>query len=96
MLWMFFGAGFYSYAVGSLSQVLINLDSRRSQLANKIVVMDEFCKETKLAKALKLRIRKALEYTTIKNVFSSTDKNEFLGEIPTDLKFEVSRRSEKL
>ena len=38
---------------------------------------------------MKYKIRKALEYYSIKNIFSQTEKNNFLNEIPTSLKYEV-------
>lgn len=90
MIWMVFGAGFYSFTLGSLSSLLANLDTRRSHLTNKLMLMDQFCKENKFSKALKTRVKKALEYSSIKTIFSSDDKNKLLNEIPTDLRFEIA------
>jgi hypothetical protein len=51
--------------------------------------MDEFCKENRMSKPLHLKIRRALEYTCIKSLFTIDEKIEFLRELPTDLKYEV-------
>lgn len=54
------------------------------------MLMDQFCKENKFSKALKSKVKKALEYSSIKTIFSSDDKNQLLNEIPTDLRFEIA------
>lgn len=87
---MIFGAGFYSFTLGSLSTLLANLDTRRAHLTHKLMLMDEFCKENKFSKSLKHRVKKALEYISIKTIFSSDDKNQILNEIPTDLRFQIA------
>lgn len=73
------GAGFYSFTIGSISNLLVNLDTRRSHLQNKITIMDEFCNEAKLNNTIKLSLRKALAYISIKSIFSQEEKNEFLS-----------------
>ena len=64
------GAGFYSFMIGSISTILSNLDTRRAHLQNKITIMDEFCNEAKIKPKLKLSLRKALTYISIKSIFS--------------------------
>ena len=90
MIWMVFGAGFYSFTLGSLSSLLANLDTRRSHLTNKLMLMDEFCKENKFPKSLKQRVKKALEYSSVKNIFSNDDKNQLLNEFSTDLRYQIA------
>ena len=68
--WMVFGAGFYSYTVSSLSSILAGLNTKQSQLHNKITVTDEFCKETNLSQSLRDRIRQALAYSSMKSIFN--------------------------
>ena len=62
-------------------------------LSIKITVMDEFVKESNLPRKFKYMIRRALEYSSLKSIFSPDDKNEFLQLIPVDLKFEVWRKN---
>ena len=102
---MTFGAGFYSYSVGSLSGVITNLNTRylliiiflllicvfvrKAKLRKKRIIMDEFCKENRIPKPLHFKIRKALEYVSVKSLFTIDEKIDFLRELPTDLKYEV-------
>jgi hypothetical protein len=53
-------------------------------------VTDEFCKETNLGRETRDKIRRALEYAAMKNIFSKKQRDEFLAEIPLALKFRVS------
>lgn len=90
MVWMIFGAGFYSFTLGSLSTLLANLDTRKTHLLNKMMLMEEFCKENKFPKVLKSKVKQALEYSSVKNIFSFDEKNQLLGEIPTELRFQIA------
>ena len=51
--------------------------------------MDQFCKVNNLSKALKKKIKDTLYYASKKSYFNSFEKEEFLNEIPTDLKYDV-------
>ena len=90
MVWMIFGAGFYSFTLGSLSTLLANLDTRKTHLLNKMMLMEEFCKENKFPKVLKSKVKQALEYSSVKNIFSFDEKNQLLSEIPTELRFQIA------
>lgn len=52
--------------------------------------MDEFGKDTKLPKELRLKIKRTLEYNSIKNVFNQHERDEFFRDIPIDLKYEIA------
>ncbi|CAD8104029.1 unnamed protein product [Paramecium primaurelia] len=91
IFWMFFGVGFYSFTVGSLSTLMGTLDTRESHLQSKITFMDEFCEETKLSLQMKHKIRKVLEYNSLINIFSSAEVDDFLSEIPTNLKYQIAQ-----
>ncbi len=52
--------------------------------------MDEFGKDTKLPKELRLKIKRTLEYNSIKNVFNQYERDEFFRDIPIDLKYEIA------
>lgn len=84
-----FGAGFYSFMIGSISTILSNLDTRRAHLENKITIMDEFCTDAKIQQKLKILLRKTLTYISIKIIFSQEQKNQFLSEMSTDIKYQV-------
>lgn len=58
-------------------------------LRKKKIIMDEFCKSNQFPKSLKSNIVKALEYASIKSLFTIDQKMEFIRELPTDLKYEV-------
>ena len=90
IIWMFFGAGFYSYTIGSLSSLLANLDGRKGKLRSKIMQMEAFAKENHFKKALKRRLNLALSYNSARTIFSQSEKSEFLSELPMDLKYEIA------
>ena len=48
IIWMSFGAGFYSYSIGSLSSVITNLDTRFLILYNFFVLKQFFLKESQI------------------------------------------------
>lgn len=52
--------------------------------------MDEFAKETGLSKELRLKVKRALEYNSLRSVFNEHERNEFFDEIPIDVKFEIA------
>ena len=62
--WMMVGVGFYSYIIGTVSQVLEKMDNRKSTLKAKIDVIEVFCSETNLKPNLKRKILSTLEYNS--------------------------------
>lgn len=72
--WMFVGSLFYTFAIGNLSNLVTQLDSRESTKANKLATLSEFCREAKLSKELRGRLIKTIEYASNKNLFSWVDK----------------------
>ncbi|CAG9315921.1 unnamed protein product [Blepharisma stoltei] len=90
MVWMMFGLCFFSFTIGSLSSMLSSLDTREIVLNNKLTIIDEFAKETKLKKVLRLRLRHALKYSTESAGFSWSDKLNIFNELPRELKYEVA------
>ena len=89
ILWMIFSVGFYSFAIGLLTTTFINTESREASLKRKITLMNEFAKEVKAPKSLKDRIKRVLEYNSLKNCFSWADKKSVFSEIPINLRYEV-------
>ena len=54
---MFFGIGFYSFVIGTLTSVLATIDARKAQLKEKINKVDDFTEQfrinSQLNKAMK-------------------------------------------
>jgi hypothetical protein len=89
IFWMLFGVGFYSFTIGTLSSILVNMDTRENILKYKLSILNDFAKETKLSSQLKEKIKKILIYNSQKNIFSWMDKQEIFNELPANLKCEV-------
>jgi hyperpolarization activated cyclic nucleotide-gated potassium channel 1 len=90
ILWMLFGVGFYSFTIGTLSSILVNIDTKDNILKNKLIILNEFCNEARIPHELKNRIKMLLVHNSQKNVFSWNDKAEVFSELPANIKFEIS------
>jgi hypothetical protein len=85
-IWMFGGSFFFTFAIGNLSSVLSSMDTRETSKANKLATLNEFCKEAKLDKDLRERLKKSIEYSSTKNFFSWIEKHKVFSELPSHLK----------
>ncbi len=90
IFWIIIGVGFYSLNIGAMTSLLANKDTREGNLSMKLVLMDEFAQETGLPKELRLKIKRTLEYNSLRNVFNQFERNEFFEEIPVDVKSEMA------
>ena len=61
IIWMFFGAGFYSFTIGNLAQLISNIDIRAAHLQQKLTMLQEFSKRKRLPENLEQRIKKFIE-----------------------------------
>lgn len=43
IVWMVIGVGFYSFTIGTLTSILSRIDTRSSQLKDKVEVIEVFC-----------------------------------------------------
>ena len=59
---MLIGVAFYAFTIGMLTSVLAKIDTRESQLNNKLEIIEEFCQEANISHHLKKKIREGLEY----------------------------------
>lgn len=57
IIWMILGVGFYSGAIGILTSVLQNMDMKSNTMKRKVAIMNEFCREMKIGKELKERLK---------------------------------------
>ncbi len=69
--------GFYSFTIGLLASVLAHIDYKAQKLQKKKAIMNEFCKEKKISKVLKDKLKTALEYNFLKNCFIWAVKKEY-------------------
>jgi len=86
---MILGAGFYSFTVGIAASIISSRENRLASLKRKISIANEFAHEIKASKSLKRRIRKILEYNSLRNCFSWANKKEVFSEIPIRLRYEI-------
>ena len=90
IIWMIFGLCFFSFTVSSLSSMLNSIDTKESLLSTKLAAIDEFSDESHLSKELRLKLRYALRYFTLKTGFSSQVKQGVFAELPRELRYEVA------
>jgi hypothetical protein len=84
---MIVGVCSYSFAIGSLTNLLSNLDSRDANLKAKLHILQQIKSQYNLGTEFFMRLRKQLKYDHSKNV---VDKFKLLHELPPNLKFELS------
>ena len=51
--------------------------------------MNEFCDEKKISKALKEKLKNAIEYNFSKNPFTWADKTNIFNDLPINLRYEI-------
>ena len=71
---MLFGVVFFSFIIGSISSIFNRIDSQEAYISQKMDVIDEFARESKIEKDLKNRLRHAFAYSTEKSGFTWIDK----------------------
>lgn len=81
IFWMILGGFFFTFTIGNLSSMLSNLNTRESQISDKINVINQFAKQTTVDKFLRDRLKNAVVYITKKN-FLWSDKREIFDELP--------------
>lgn len=87
---MLFGVFFYSFTIGTLSSVLVDMDSKDNKLKYKLSILNDFTKDIQIDSELKEKIKKILIYNSEKHSFSWIEKQNMFHELPITLKNEVS------
>eukprot|EP00742_Colponemidia_sp_Colp-10_P004514 GILJ01004818.1.p1 GENE.GILJ01004818.1~~GILJ01004818.1.p1 ORF type:complete len:942 (-),score=125.81 GILJ01004818.1:71-2896(-) len=90
IIWMSFGAGFYSFTVSTLSSVIVNMDTRATSLQQKLAVINTFVKDAKIPPQLRDRLARSIEYNHHHNILKWADRHSILSELPTNLRCEVA------
>lgn len=88
IIWMFLGVAFYSFVVGSLTNMLTTLLVDQENLIHKIKSLDEFAKESKLDETLYSRVKNFI-YNNHNELFSKIDEEALINELPPTYKEEV-------
>ena len=65
LVWMLVGAGFFSFAVGSLSSFFMSIDTLESVLAAKVELVHELSEQTGLSQSIQERILAALRFNAV-------------------------------
>lgn len=90
VFWMLLGICSFSFTIGSLTNMIAKLDTKESHLLRKLEHIDEFCKETRLSKDLRTRLRHALRYSSDHLGYSWRHKHQLFAELPKRLKMQVA------
>ncbi|OMJ95209.1 hypothetical protein SteCoe_1414 [Stentor coeruleus] len=90
IVWIIVVMFFMTFNISSMSSMTSSIDTKESILQYKISVIDDFCKESKLSKELRIKLKEALKYSTESNGGSLYNKQDIILELPKKLRFEVS------
>ncbi|OMJ72010.1 hypothetical protein SteCoe_29654 [Stentor coeruleus] len=90
IIWIIIVMFFMTFNISSMSNMMSSIDTKDSIMQYKISVIDDFCKESKLSKELRIKLKDALKYSTENNGGSLYNKQEIILELPKKLRFEVS------
>ena len=71
---MIVGSIFYTLAIGNVVNVLTSMEGKGQQMQSKLDTITEFCKEARINKPLRDKLKSAIEFTSSKNLFSWIDK----------------------
>jgi CRP-like cAMP-binding protein len=94
-VWIIFVMFFMSFTIGSMSGMMSSIDTKEKVLRYKISVIEEFCKDCKLNKELKFKLKQALIYSTEKHGGSLYKKEEIIFQLPKELRFKVAMAMHK-
>jgi hypothetical protein len=88
--WIIIVMFFMTFNISSMSNIISNIDTKESILQFKINLIEDFCKEHKLNRELRIRLKDALKYSTENNGGSLYNKQELILQLPKRLRFEVA------
>ena len=75
---MLFGLYFFSFTIGSLASMLSSIDKKESNLLTKLSIIDQFAKEADLSKILRVRLHRAIRYSSGVKGHSFSEKQDIL------------------
>ncbi len=89
IIWMTIGVCFFFFLIGSMSTFFNALDSKGKILAEKYMIINQFCTQANIDPQLKQKMKKALEYRTKNYYFALFEKNSLLEGIPLSLRYKA-------
>ena len=87
ILLVLFGVISFSFATGTLSSILSNMDSSNAKLLQKLQILKEIKDEYKIGSKLYDKLRQALKYDHQRN---EDDATHFMQELPEKLRMELA------
>ena len=86
---MVFGGCFYTLLVGTMSTFLAAMDTKGHEIAEKEVVINEFCKQAHIEAHLRGKMKTAIQYKSKNDYFSAFEEGSFLEHASQSLKYKV-------
>jgi hypothetical protein len=87
---MTIGVCFFFFLIGSMSTFFNAIDSKGKILAEKYMIVNQFCSQAKIDLILKQKMKRSLEYRTENYYFALFEKNSLLAEIPLTLRCQIA------
>ena len=85
---MLVGVSVYTYAVGSVSTIVANLDARAAVLSNKLEVFQNYASRIELPAESSLRVQRFLE-NDARDMHNLVEQEQLQMELPPSLRIEV-------
>lgn len=90
--WICMGVAFYSYTIGTLSNILNSSNSTKSVISSRFAFLNQFSKEKKINRKLLEQITHNLEYLEESDQYSdNADSTTFLKDISLDLTYKIAK-----
>lgn len=88
--WMIFGVVLYGFTIGSLTSILIRINSKNSELLVKLNAADQMVQESQLSEEIKWQMHRALRFRSKRAELESKDKKLMFDSLPKKLRYEVA------
>jgi Cyclic nucleotide-binding domain len=85
---MVIGVGFYSFTIGNLASIFNSIDIKAAHLHQKLAILAEFSKRTRLSEDVQNRVKRFLENNHMDHL-AMYDQKQLLSEVPACLRSEV-------
>lgn len=84
---MLIGIFLYSYVISSITSLLGNLDTRKSELSKKMGLLNELARQFNLSKLFYKKLSKAIEYENSRSI--SGELTELINGLPSKMRSEL-------
>jgi hypothetical protein len=83
------GAFYFSFMMSIMATILNAADSKSRILGEKHLIINEFCKNSKISPRLKNKMKTALDYKNAHYNFTLFENNSIIEDIPISLRYKV-------